>query len=43
MNSVAKGLIHTDSKMAIIPVGSGNGLAGILKYRWIIIRQLILF
>ena len=31
VNSVAKGLIHTGSKMAIIPVGSGNGLARHLK------------
>jgi diacylglycerol kinase (ATP) len=31
VNSVAKGLIHSNSKMAIIPVGSGNGLARHLK------------
>ncbi|MDR1055438.1 MAG: YegS/Rv2252/BmrU family lipid kinase [Prevotellaceae bacterium] len=31
INEVAKGLIHTDTIMGIIPVGSGNGLARHLK------------
>ena len=31
INEVAKGLIHTDTAMGIIPFGSGNGLARHLK------------
>ena len=31
INEVAKGLIHTDTAMGIIPCGSGNGLARHLK------------
>ena len=31
VNEVAKGLIHTDTTMGIIPCGSGNGLARHLK------------
>lgn len=31
VNQVAKGLINSDTKLAIIPVGSGNGLARHLK------------
>ena len=31
VNQVAKGLVNSDSKLAVIPVGSGNGLARHLK------------